>query len=104
VHTGLGGSLDIRGQHDPAALGQRAGDDLAAPQVFHLPGDLPLHRLGQRPAGGEQDGRCQRVVLGLRQQVGRHPGRAGALVGHHHPHGRPGQPLQPPPPVDLLLG
>ncbi len=94
----------VGGDDDAPLTGQRRGDDVVAAERLHLPGHFALHRLGQRARGRQQDGRGQRVVLGLGQQVGRHPGRVGRLVGDDHRLRRPGQPVDADQPEHLPLG
>ena len=85
--------VQVGGEHDAAPVGQRRGGDLRPAQRLQLAPQLDGHRLGQRARRGEQDRRGQHVVLGLRQQVGRGPGRVGRVVGDHHRLGRPVEPV-----------
>ena len=71
----------VRGDDDAAAVGERLTGDLRPAQPFELVRELHCDLFGQRARRGEQDRRRQHVVLGLRQQVGRGPGRVGAVIG-----------------------
>ena len=77
---------------DDAGLppGQRRPDPLDVLGRRDLPLQLDVDRVGQRLAVGHQDGRGQRVVLGLADQVGGDVHRVGRVVGQDRDLGRAG--------------
>ena len=70
--------------------GQRGADPVDVLGQRDLPFELDVDRVGQRDRVGDQDGRGQRVVLGLADQVGGDVHRVGAGVGQHRDLGRAG--------------
>ena len=98
------GLVQVARQHNARGALKGLGDDRGPFQRLDLPRHLGLHGPRQRLARCQQDGGGQHIVLGLGQQVGRHPGRVGVLVSHHHGFGRPGQAVDPYNPIHQLLG
>ncbi len=73
-------------------------------QDLEDPVDLGQRRLGQLARIGHQHGGRVVAMLGLPQQVGRDQLRVDGVVGDHHGLGRPGEQVDPHPPVELALG
>ncbi len=85
-----GGFLE-RGHGDHRAeLHPALARDFGARQQRHLPLDLGLDGVGQPRVGGDEDRLRAAAMLGLRQQIRRHPGRVGRSIGDDQHLGRSG--------------
>mmetsp|Transcript_16811 Transcript_16811/g.30140 ORF Transcript_16811/g.30140 Transcript_16811/m.30140 type:complete len:499 (+) Transcript_16811:1631-3127(+) len=76
--------------HEPV-VEQRHGGGALGGQVVELDGELLLDLRNQRLVSGHQHWHCDRVVLGLGQQVRRDGLGVGGLVGEHQELAGPGQ-------------
>ena len=69
--------IEVRGEDDPAMLGERAGEDVEARRRVEQGADLPFDRLRELRVGRDEDGRGVGAVLGLGQQVQGHAASIG---------------------------
>ena len=81
--AGLNGLVQVGADDDLAVVVHAGAGDGGAGQLRDLDFQLRLHGFGQRFAVGHEDGAGQLVVLGLAQQVCRHPGRVTPAVCQH---------------------
>ena len=77
------GLVEINAEHRPA-IGERGTRRDRRGQVVELRCELTRHLLHQRRAGGHQDRHRTLIVLGLRDEVGRHERRIRGLIREHH--------------------
>ena len=81
--AGFNGLVQVGAEDDLAVVVHAGAGDGGTGQLRDLHLQLRLHGLGQLRAVGDEDRACQFVVLGLTQQVRRHPCRVAAAVGQH---------------------
>ena len=87
AHSGV----DVVDEHRRRLIAaQRSGDPLAVHRGLQLPGELPIGRIGEFGAGGDQHAGGHLVVLGLADQVGGHVGGVGGVIGQDRDLGRAG--------------
>ena len=81
--AGFNGLVEVGAEDDLAVVVHAGPGNGGAGQLGNLNFQLRLHGLGQRLAVRHKDGAGQLVVLGLAQQVGRHPRGVAAAVRQH---------------------
>ena len=89
VH-GLDGGSHVGGNHDGALVIERGTRDLGARGLRHQNVDTRLDLARKLLVAGHQVAGSQRIVLGLRHQVGRDHHRLGRSIGQHADLGRAG--------------
>ena len=100
----LDGGVEVRGEHDPAVLGERAGEDVAAVGRRQQRADLALDRVGEGRVGRDEDRRGVGAVLGLGQQVQGHAAGLGRRRGEDEALGRARRQVDADLAADLDLG
>ncbi len=87
-------SGEVGREGDAAAIRQRLRDDVGAGEGLDLAGGFGLHGFGQFARGGEQNRGGERIVFGLREEIGGDPRRVGRVVGDDDGFGGAGESVE----------